>query len=243
MSTKNIIAIDPSLNSTAIFINGKPYAFSSESLASGKKKLSKWFELSEIEGGLNIISVEDTHKSTNYTDDETIKLIRVNNITDSILLTINENIDKTLETIVYMEGYSYSSTAGPLIDLVTFSTVLRLKLINTGFKMVIYSPSEVKQHAASLTYPQIKKGKVVQYRNNEGVSGGHFKKHEMYKCITENNNFTDVWSTFIKNNANVILDMKSIPKPIDDVNDAFLIYNYALKINNYNNLEINNDET
>ena len=82
-----------------------------------------------------------------------------------IINTILSNINDTEDTYIAIEGYSYSSNAGPLIDLVTFSTLLRdnlLKYVTTNITIV--SPGELKKGCAMIVY---NKGEDGSYRNNE----------------------------------------------------------------------------
>jgi hypothetical protein len=50
------------------------------------------------------------------------------------------NIDKSLPTKIGIEGYSFSSNAGAIIDLVTFSTLLRKKLFDLSEDILVLSP-------------------------------------------------------------------------------------------------------
>ncbi len=89
----------------------------------------------------------------------------------------------------------------------------------------------LKSAAAKLTYPAIEKGKKVkkyEYRNFEGVAGGKFTKHEMLKSLIENPSLKGEWIKLLKEHSKELLEMKHIPKPFEDINDAKLMYEVAL---------------
>jgi hypothetical protein len=232
----NIIAIDPSLNCTAMVVNDKKFIYAKEDYGIGKKgNLTKWFEICDpyiSYKWINQVLVDD------HSEQEILKLINYNNITDMIINDIFANCEKD-DFIIGIEGYSYGSSAGPLIDLVTFGTLLRNKIYNKiSHNIIVLPPATVKFEAARLTYlPVNPNSKNLKYRNNEGISGGSFKKPEMYKALIENNNLNCSWVELLREHASDVLSMKSIPKPIEDINDAKLLYE-ALK-KHYQNHFIN----
>ena len=84
-----------------------------------------------------------------------------------------------------------------------------------------------------LTYPPIYKNKAktkIEYRNNEGVAGGSFKKPDMYKVLVENTDLqNDSWVKFLAEHSEEQLSMKSISKPIEDINDSYILYQIITK--------------
>ncbi len=221
----NFIGLDPSLISTALVVNGKLYNYCRESDVTNKSGLSKWFKYSESE--LNLKYVE-YRKYDGYSDGELVKLKDYDKITSQIIFDIQENIDKSKPTKIGIEGYSYSSDAGSIIDLVTFSTLLRKKLYDfISTDITVYSPSTLKLEACKLTYKPINEGKKKEkwvYRNNEGVSGGSLTKHGMFLCIVENENFNDNWSNLCRSLKSDIMSANKVPKPFEDVCDAYILY-------------------
>jgi len=223
----NIIAIDPSLTCSALVVNDKKFIYAKEDLGISDKttKLKKWFEL--CSPFITYRWLTQT-KSLIHSDSEILKLAEYDSITDKIIADIQANIHKDDKTIIGIEGYSYSSAAGPLIDLVTFSTLLRHKLyskISTNIK--VYQPASLKLEAAKLTYTPLKKGvKVIklEYRNYDGISGGKFKKGEMLQALTDNAGLTDDWVEFLRFYKDMLLELNTVPKPMEDVNDAKLLY-------------------
>jgi hypothetical protein len=229
----NIIGIDPSLISTGLVIsNGKDpikiINYCRETDASlSKGGLSKWFKLCEQEMELRFIKYKSFE---NYSEGELTKLNDYDTITNMIISDIEKNIDKTKETKIGIEGYSFSSSAGDIIDLVTFSTLLRKKLFDYISKdILVMAPSTLKQECCKLTYKPIDIGKKkpkLEWRNTFGISGGNFTKSEMYMSILDNENFLDHWGMHCKSVKNDILSKKTIPKPYEDINDGYIIYKY-----------------
>ena len=104
--------------------------------------------------------------------------------------------------------------------------------------ITVMSPSTLKLESCKLTYPpivtetgkKVKKVKV-EYRNNLGLSGGKFTKTDMFMAIVDNNEMGDFWTKHCKLVKSDVLGVSTIPKPYEDVNDAFLIYSVLKKEN------------
>jgi hypothetical protein len=236
----NIVALDPSLISTALVVSTedtfKMYNYCRESSAFGKTGIKKWFKLAEQFVTYKFIEYREFK---DYSEGELTKLKDYDKITDVIISDILSNIDTSKPTKIGIEGYSFSSTAGDIIDLVTFSTLLRKKLFDQiSEDITVMSPSTLKLESCKLTYPPIvtetgKKVKKVkiEYRNNLGLSGGKFTKTDMFMTIVDNNEMQDFWTKHCKLVKSDVLGVATIPKPYEDVNDAFLIYSVLKKEN------------
>ena len=236
----NIVALDPSLISTALVVSTgdtfKMYNYCRESSAFGKTGIKKWFKLAEQFVTYKFIEYREFK---DYSEGELTKLKDYDKITDVIISDILSNIDTSKPTKIGIEGYSFSSTAGDIIDLVTFSTLLRKKLFDQiSEDITVLSPSTLKLESCKLTYPPIvtetgKKVKKVkiEYRNNLGLSGGKFTKTDMFMTIVDNNEMQDFWTKHCKLVKSDVLGVATIPKPYEDVNDAFLIYSVLKKEN------------
>lgn len=232
----NIVTIDPSLISTGLTVNGKSFSIAAEKIALTKTgKFTKWFDT--VEPYCEIFTVNTDYKNeTIYAHLEVAKLETFQRTANLIRKTIDTHCNPMYNTICLIEGYSYSSQAGPLIDLVTFGSLVRERLFSrSGTKLVILAPSTVKRLAAKLTYEPIKKGKKIEYRNNQGVAGGSFKKHEIYKVLTENDKINTDWVRFLRLKEKEILEQKSIPKPIEDINDSVVMFHIAQEAYTENN--------
>jgi len=229
----NIVAIDPSLISTALVVTSgdtfKIYNYCRESSAFGKTGIKKWFKLAEQYVTYKFIEYREFE---DYSEGELIKLKDYDKITDDIIKDILDNIDSTKPTKIGIEGYSFSSSSGDIIDLVTFSTLLRKKLFDEiSEDITVLSPSTLKLESCKLTYPPIIKeigGKKPRqefiWRNTMGISGGKFTKTEMFMSIIDNNYLDDFWAKHCKLSQTDILSVATIPKPYEDVNDAWTLY-------------------
>ena len=234
----NIIAIDPSLISTALVVSSgdsfKIYNYCRESSAHGKTGLKKWYKMAEEHVTYKFISYREYN---DYSEGELVKLKDYDTITDGIINDILSNIDPKKPTKIGIEGYSFSSTAGDIIDLVTFSTLLRKKLFDkVSQDIFVMSPSTLKLESCKLTYPPIikemGKKKITykeEYRNNIGISGGSFTKRDIYYSIIENNELDDFWLKHCKSVKDDILSVSLINKPYEDCNDSYLIYQVLKK--------------
>lgn len=225
MQYTNIVGIDPSTTCTGLCINGKPFSFSPESQVFNKKgEYNKWYDLASKEVSVNTFSVKD--KTSIFTDSEIQKISQYDIVSDSIVKTIKNNILPG-NTVCVIEGFSYNATAGKLIDLVVFSTLLRYKIIKLHYDLTVVPPATLKVLSAKLTYEPIDVGKKkpkLEWRNNDGISGGKFTKHDMIAAVADNKSLNDNWSNYIKALYSDLITMKNIPKPFEDVNDAYLLY-------------------
>jgi hypothetical protein len=230
----NLITIDPSLTCTAVIVNDKIFVYASESVAMTKTgKPTKWFD--SVDHLITLRLHSNAYTATNHSDKEIQKLVNYNGIVKTIFTDVLSCLIPGEPIRVYIEGYSHSSEAGPLIDLVTFGTALRMMLAFMSvddIQVHIVTPTELKMYTARFTYLALTTKKSEVIRNHQGVSGGKFTKHEMYKALIENVNLQCEWVTNLRNIAPDATAMKGIPKPIEDINDAKLMYEIA-KSNKY----------
>jgi hypothetical protein len=222
----NIVTLDPSLNCTAVVVNDKKFIYAKEEYGNTKKQnLTKWFEICDP---YITYRWTDYPSSKDHSTNEMLKHLAYDNLTDTIVKDILNSINPNEPTKIGIEGYSYSSAAGPLIDLVTISTLLRNKLYHrVSNDLTVYQPASLKLAACKLTYSPINVGKKVikyEYRNNEGIAGGSFKKHEIYKALIENTNLTCEWTELLRQYEVECFEVKNVPKPIEDMNDAKILY-------------------
>ncbi len=236
----NIIGIDPSLVSTAMVVNGKIINYCRESDATNKSGLSKWFKVSE---GLCDLRYITYRKFEGYSEGEIIKLMDYDSITQLIVTDILDNIDVNEETKVMIEGYNFGAQVGDLLDLVTFSTLLRKKIFDQVTEDIfVISPTQLKLATCKLTYPPIEREVGVRkkrierkYRNNIGIAGGNFTKTHMMLSIIENKEIDTVWFNHVKSIKDDLLGKKTVPKPYEDINDAVLMYHILDKQMSENN--------
>lgn len=235
----NIVAIDPSLISTALIVGRgddfKIFNYCREDKVMGKKGMTKWYKLAEEVINYRYVNYR---KYDGYSDGELVKLKDYDGVTDMIISDILDNIDEKLETKVIIEGYNFGSKMGDILDLVTFSTLLRKKLFDrVSEDIIVVSPTTLKLESCKLTYPPIekelgvrKKTIKVEWRNNFGIPGGNFTKREMYSAIIDNNEYGDKWIKHCKSVSGDILGVSTIPKPHEDCSDAWLLYRILPKL-------------
>jgi hypothetical protein len=228
----NKIGLDISKVSTAmsIEVNKKNYLFSYNTL----KITQQWNKiLSNIEN-IKIRTYFYDNKIQKYSESEINKLITFIRISNDLITDILSVIDVDDDTIIYIEGYSYGRTVnGPLLDLVGIGATIRSKLyenIPNIQEIKIIAPKSLKLFTAEMIYgAEIKdigkrKEKIVKIinKNNNDVSGGDFKKIDMYYAIKESNKEHLLKQLFEELHEKII-KTKSFPKPLEDLNDAFLL--------------------
>lgn len=230
----NIVAIDPSLISTAIIVGDKTtykmFNYCREKDAYGKKGLNKWYKYAEQYVTYKFVEYREFK---DYSEGEMTKLKDYDKITDLIIDDILTNIDPKLVTKVVAEGFNFGAKSGDILDLVTFSTLLRKKIFDkVSQDITILSPSTLKLEACKFTYPPIIKEiggknprKEYIWKNTFGMPGGSFTKHDMYYAIIENEKLNDSWSNLCKSLKTEIVGISKVPKPFEDINDSFLLYN------------------
>lgn len=229
----NIIGIDPSITSTGLCVNGKLFNYSYEEKAYTKKgELTKWFKDCDY---YMIFRFHHQAKYNSYVEEQVHKLIQQKKIVSNIMTDIYNNIDLNDDTIVGIEGYSYSSSTSSIIDLVQFGTLIRSELVKLTTDIIIISPSTLKLETCKMAYKPIEKtvGKrkpkiVLEHRNNEGIAGGKFTKVEMHKALIEKGDWGDIPTELIKyiDYLKTVEYGKNIPKPIEDISDSTLLWLY-----------------
>ena len=225
----NYIGIDISINSTAICIETNGI----QKILSFTNKKDNNIYIKE----LNSYGVDFTHFERkilkDYTDNELSKLNHYINISDKIINKILSVIDLTKKTYCQIEGYSFSKNTSSILDIVSLSTLIRSKLLVNikDIDMRIISPSSLKLETCKMVYKPINIGKKkpkYEYKNNLGISGGSFKKHDMFRAIIDGSINCIIFKFIIEYKH--ILEMSKIPNPIEDIIDSIFACK-ILKIN------------
>ena len=209
-----VIGIDPSLNSTALTVykDGK-YSFYNYT---NNKPNYKWIK--EVNDCVNFQFHEHSNND-DFSESEVDKIDIYDAVTEKVSNDVISLIGEK-ETKIFIEGYSYSAQAGRLIDLVTFSTLLRFKLHkNKNVTLHFIPPSSLKKYVAEMVYKPDKKG---MYRDENGKAGGSFDKKDMMVALLHLD-IDSVYFKYIKDRREDLLKPKSIPKPFDDINDSLLL--------------------
>ena len=109
--------------------------------------------------------------------------------------------------------------------------MLRIKLLNLpNTEIIIVSPSSLKSFIGSQVYDKDKKG---VYRNEVGKASGSFDKKDMIEALLKLDlNFKYI--DYLKDNKEILLSTKDIPKPFDDTTDSACLMYYGVIQNNIN---------
>jgi hypothetical protein len=229
----NLIGIDISIDSTGVSIlkNDEIKLFN----FSTKKKDYIWIKKTLNYINYDFISYNYKNIDT-YSEKELMKLREFDNVSTLIVNKIIENIDTDQKTIIAIEGYNFgfNQQSNSIIDIVTLSTLIRKKLlvIHNLENIIIWSPKNIKSMLCKLVYGETiiekvnKKGvkKITKTINQsiDNVSGGNFDKFDVMKAII-NLNIDTKLTPFLMENKDILLKMKELPKPFDDVLDSLSI--------------------
>lgn len=215
----NYIGIDISLNSTAIYIESDK----GKSILSFTNKKDNNIYIKELNKyGVNFFH-HNKEKSEDYSTNEILKLKHYNEISNKIIIELINKISLDNKTYCQIEGYSFSKNTSSILDIVSLSTLIRSSLINNipNIDITIISPSSLKLDACKLVYDPINVGKkkpIFEYRNNQGISGGSFKKPQMYRAMIEGKIQSPILDMLISHKD--LIDRDKIPNPIEDIIDS-----------------------
>jgi len=207
-----IISIDPSLTSTAIVVktkNGYKYF----SFFKDFKENNKWCK--PLLKFVKFDKVKFT-TSNNFSDNEILKLVEYEKLVKLIVKTLKPYLK---DCIIKIESYSQQSKNGKYQDLITFGTLLRHYLYKETKNLRFFPPKEVKKKAAAIVYGVDKKGIS---RNKDKKAGGNFNKWDMFYTLVDLNDKSKLTKYSIKNKEDISKN-KSVPKPLEDLIDAYLL--------------------
>jgi len=204
-----IIAIDFSINSTAICVqhNNKLDWYNIVSnLNLSRKGFSVHKELSESSDNVHIIGYDrNKPKDLDYSDEQSFKITNANQHSDIIMSALEPYIDG-FGTIITFEGYSYGSKGNSFIDLIAYNTFLKTKLMmecQNGIQVV--APKSVKK---------------------DFTGNGNAGKPMMVETFSKRTD-SILANDPVHNYVSSQSFGDNIPKPIDDLVDAFAILKYT----------------
>ena len=215
----NYIGIDISLNSTAIFIESN----NKKTILSFTNKKDNNIYIKELDRcGVKFFYL-NRETSDNYSKNEIFKLNHYLYISEMICKEIIKSINTNEKTYCQIEGYSFSKNTSSILDIVSLSTLIRSNLIKSieNIDISIISPSTLKLETCKLVYTPINIGKKkpkYKFINNQGISGGSFKKPHMYRSIIEGEIDTPIYDMLLTYKD--LMDREKIPNPIEDIIDA-----------------------
>jgi Holliday junction resolvasome RuvABC endonuclease subunit len=193
------VGIDFSINSTAVALQDKDGGIQVFCFVPNYKKGKKSFRIHDELS--NILQIESYEKLTCHEKEEeqSIKLKNAHNLSETIMSKLENIIPEEIR----IEGYSFGSKGNAFIDLITFNTFLKVKLIQKfGHVLNVIPPKTLKK----------------KFTNN-----GNASKCEMIHTFMKTNDFKILQEKikeldFIKKNNEF-----TIPKPLDDVIDAIAL--------------------
>jgi hypothetical protein len=218
----NYVGIDISKTSTAVTIwksNTNQYKFLSY-LNAKSKVAKKWVNKTEEFASIQRKEYRD---SDEFHIQEIYKMQDFQSLANKISQDILD-FSETGHIYVGVESYSQASSAGHLIDLVKLGTLIRDRVIlNCKAVLVDFTPSNLKKQTCGLVYgwnPKGKKKITYETRNNWGLAGGNFQKHQMLEALRDFECDSPI-SNFVKSNYEDIHSLSKIPTPIDDLVDSY----------------------
>jgi len=139
-----IIGIDFSINSTAVSINegGNLTLFSFvPNFQSGKAAFRTHDAIREI---VTVVSYNKEPNTKNSLEDQRIKIRNANDLSDQIISHIRPYLEEA--EFINIEGFSFGSKGNSFIDLISYNTFLKVKLLQiVGEKIWVIPPKSIKK--------------------------------------------------------------------------------------------------
>ena len=206
----NYLAVDFSLNSPGVCLyndKSKRYHFISYMKpGTGTKKDQKLQEEMGLLKDVTLVSQPDFSKEEEFSSIELAKIKRYDRMADDIInLVLQDCFDGDGFTIAF-EGTSYGSKMGTnnMIDMAAGAAILKLKLLKTlkPEDLLTAAPTTIKKFAGK---GNMNKSQLFEVFFNNGIRDENLEKSPFYGWI-KSQDFG-----------------KKIPKPIDDLVDAFFL--------------------
>lgn len=206
----NFIGIDFSLNSPGVVVLNDKLSFISF-LKPGTGTKADQAMQSHISQLPNVVLVNQPvyQTSKDFSSQELLKINRFINMADSMIELIKSKINEG-PCVFGFEGVSYGSNGGTnnLIDMAAAAAIFKYKIINSFdniSNILTVAPSTIKKHAGK----------------------GNMGKRELWDVFVENRlqdqNLSDL--EFFQYLQTLEIG-KSVPKPLDDLVDAYFLANY-----------------
>ena len=210
----NFLAVDFSLNSPGICIyndKSKKYHFVSYMKpGTGTKAEQKLQEEISLLSDVTLVNQPDFTNTETFSSAELLKVKRYDKMADDIINLVLQNSFEGDGFTIAFEGTSYGSNGGTnnMIDMAVGAAILKLKLLKT------LNPEDIKTVAPTT----IKKF----------AGKGNMNKLQLFDCFQRNVNEDPILakSPLWK----IVKDLevgKKIPKPIDDLVDAYFLAAYV----------------
>lgn len=209
----NFVTIDFSLNSPGIciFSDSKYHFVGYLKPKTGTKKEQKMQEELNLLSDTQITHQPDWTNNENYSKSEMIKIQRHMKTADDIINFIIDITGTKKNYVVAFEGSSYGSSAGTnnIIDMAAGAAILKMEMMSRleVLDMMTIAPSTIKKHAGN----------------------GRLKKDELWTKFLENvlDDKAIETSSLLKYCKDNIGEVKRVPKPMDDLVDAYFLNHLA----------------
>ena len=209
----NFVTIDFSLNSPGIciFTDNKYTFIGYLKPKTGTKKEQKMQEELNLLEDTQISHQPDWTNNENYSKSEMIKIQRHMQTADDIINFIIDVTGTKKQYVVAFEGSSYGSSAGTnnIIDMAAGAAILKMEMMSRleVLDMMTIAPSTIKKHAGN----------------------GRLKKDQLWLKFLENilNDSSLETSSLLKYCKDNIGEVKRVPKPMDDLVDAYFLNHLA----------------
>lgn len=206
----NYISIDFSLNSPGICLfndKSRKYHFIAYiKPGTGTKKEQALQEEMSLLKDVTLVYQPDFTKESEFSSAELAKIKRYDKMADDIINLILQNSFQGDEFTVAFEGTSYGSKMGTnnMIDMAAGAAVLKLKLLKIlkPEDLMTVAPTTIKKFAGK---GNMNKQQLFESFLENRIADKSLEKSNLYKWIGENE------------------FGKKIPKPIDDLVDAFFL--------------------
>ena len=212
----NFITIDFSLNSPGICIysNNKYNFIGYLKPGTGTKKEQKLQEDLNFLEDTQISYQPDWTNNEAYSKSEMIKIQRHTQTAKDIIDMIIEITGNNSPFVIAFEGSSYGSSAGTnnIIDMAAGAAILKMEMMSRleVLDMMTIAPSTIKKHAGK----------------------GNMKKDELWTKFLENvlSDLDLENSSLLEFCKSQIGDVNKVPKPLDDLVDAYFLNHLARTI-------------
>ena len=210
----NFLAVDFSLNSPGICIyndKSKSYHFISYIKPNtGTKAEQKLQEEISLLKDITLVDQPDFTNNEAFSSAELLKVKRYDRMADDIINLVLQNSYEGDGFVIAFEGTSYGSNGGTnnMIDMAAGAAILKLKLLKTlnPDDILTVAPTTIKKFAGK----------------------GNMNKLQLFDCFQRNVNDDPILakSPLWK----IVKDLevgKKIPKPLDDLVDAYFLVAYV----------------
>lgn len=200
-----IISVDFSINSPAVVIKDDTslQIFSFVPNFNDKLKSSDIYnELSKI---IHVIPYKKEMTTKDPIKDQTVKMKNADYLSDAIMTAIGPHIKEIPQ--IRIEGFSFGSKGNSFIDMISFNTFLKVKMIQKwGYVIKVVSPKTIKK----------------MFTGN-----GNASKCDMIRHFVNNydNSLVDIITKL-----GIVQDGEfKIRKPVDDIVDAYALTQIEIK--------------